>query len=195
MRRFVLVGLLFTAGCAPLAAPDGITGLQISSNAPASGVFVGDQVQLAATAFDGLGNPVLVPFTYSSSNAAVATVNVNGVVIAISAGTTVITVVAGSQSGQVTVIVDGNVTSKVQVTPASPTVPVATTLQLTGVVTTTLGNPARSKALTWSTTDATKASVDQTGLVSGIAPTSGISICATANDAPTVKGCVTVIVK
>jgi hypothetical protein len=196
MRRFVTVGLLFTAGClSDPAAPSDVVGLQVSSNASANGVFVGDQVQLTATALDATGAPVLVPITYSSSNTAVATVNANGLIVAVGPGTTSIGVSTGSRSGSLTLVVDGNITSKVQVTPASPTVPVGTTLQLTGTVFTTIGNPARSKGLTWSTPDATKATVDTTGNVSGIAPTPGISICATASDAPSVKGCATVIVK
>jgi hypothetical protein len=173
-----------------------VSSLQISSNVSSSGVFVGDSVQLNATPLDLSGNVVPLPITYTSSNTAVATIDNFGKIGAISAGQSTISVKAGGQVANLTLTVDGNVTGSVQVVPASSTTSLGAggTVQLTATVVTTVGNPGRNKTVTWSTSDAGKASVSSTGLVTPLAASSGASICATATDATNVKGCATVTI-
>lgn len=196
MRRLVLFGLLIAVGCTPATTPSLISGVALTNNASASGFFPGDTFHVIGTAYDNTGIPTtLYPVTYSSSNSGVATVGTDGLVTAVAAGTTQLKATAdGISSGAYQITVDGNVTGHVVVTPATPTVKAGSQVQLTASVVTTVGNPARGKTVTWSTSDATKATVDSTGNVSAIAVTSGVSICATASDAPSVKGCATVTV-
>jgi hypothetical protein len=198
MRRVVLFGLLVMAGCNSPSAPSLVAAVVLSNNASANGLFVGDQFQLSATPYDANGTPIaisLFPITYSSSNTSVATISSTGLVTAVTPGTTKLAAQAdGTSSGAYLVTVDGNVTSRIIVTPNTPLVAAGSQVQLTATVYTTVGNPARGKSVTWSTSDATKATVDGSGNVSAIAATAAVSICATSVDTPSVKGCATVTV-
>jgi uncharacterized protein YjdB len=197
MRRMVLFGLLITAGCTPATEPSIVAGIALTNNASSSGVFAGDQFQITATPYDASGEPLtLFAVTFTSSNPSVATIDSTGLVDALAAGTTKLQAKAGrTSSGQYLITVDGNVTGTIIVTPNTPSVTAGSQVQLTATVMTTVGNPARGKSVTWSTSDASKATVDASGNVSTVAATSAVSICATAVDAPTVKSCATVTVR
>jgi uncharacterized protein YjdB len=196
MRRIVLFGLLMTVGCTPASSPNLVTLITLTNSASADGVFVGDQFRVTATPLDANGDPVtFVPVTFTSSNPTVATISSTGVVNALAAGTTKLQAQAGgTNSGQYLITVDGNVTGRIVVTPNTPGVAAGSQVQLTATVYTTDNDPARGKSVTWSTSDATKATVDSTGNVSAIAATSAVSICATSVDTPSIKGCATVTV-
>lgn len=199
MRRFIVLGILLAGACTGGSAsgPSLVSSITVSSNASANGVFVGDQVQLNATALDANGNIVPVTITYSSSNLSVATVNATGLITAVGAGTSMINVMASGTTSTLTLTVDGNVSSSLQITPVNPTTSTGPGggVQLTATVLTTLGNPARNKTVVWSTADATKATVSSTGFVTPVAATAGVSICAVATDNANAKGCTTVTVQ
>src|ERR1700739_3915135 len=97
MRRFIVLGTLLAGACTGGSAsgPSLVSSITVSSNASASGVFVGDQVQLNATPLDVNGNVAPVTITYSSSNTSVATVNATGLITAVGAGTSKINIMAG----------------------------------------------------------------------------------------------------
>lgn len=195
MRRLLLLGLVFAAACLSTASPHITNNITISTTALNTGVFVGDTFRVIATPYDVNGD--VVPFdtiVYSSTNPSVASVTSAGLVTALTAGSTTIFGSADGHSAQQPITVDGNVTGSILVTPPNPNLAVGTQQQLTANVVTTQNNPARNKTVTWSTTDATKATVSASGNVSAVAVTASVSICATANDAPAVKGCTTVTV-
>ncbi|MFI5230913.1 MAG: Ig-like domain-containing protein [Gemmatimonadales bacterium] len=198
MRRIALLGLVIMVGCTPASAPKLVSGVVLTNSASAAGLFPGDTFHVTATPYDATGTPIPIttfPPTYSSSNTSVATVSSGGLVTAVAPGTTKLQAQAdGIFSGAYLITVDGNVTSRIVVTPNAPLVTAGNQIQLTAVVYTTVGNPARGKSVTWSTSDATKATVDGSGNVSGVAATTGVSICATSVDAPSVQGCATVTV-
>jgi hypothetical protein len=74
-----------------------ITTIQVTS--PAGNVPVGGLSQLVATALDASSNPISnVTFTWSSDNTAVATVDANGVVTGVAAGTANITASSGGKT-------------------------------------------------------------------------------------------------
>jgi uncharacterized protein YjdB len=195
MRRILLVGLLMTGACLNGTAPSPVASLVVNNNAPGTGVFAGDQVQLNTEALDINGDPIPVAVTYTSNNTNVATVSTSGLITVLSAGTVTITISADGQNASINLTVDGNISGSVQVLPTQLTVAPGAQQTLGAIVTTTLNHPARNKSVTWSTSDATKATVDQAGNVRGVAVTSGVSVCAAAADAPTIKGCATVIVQ
>lgn len=196
MRRLVFTGLVFLTACLSGAtSPSSISTIQVLNNASPLGVFAGDQVQLSAQALDPAGDVVPVAFTYASSNHAVATVDANGLITAVAAGSSTITVATTGTKSSLTLTVDGNISSTIQLTPNGATISPGQTVALTAAVMTTLGNPARGKSVTWSSADATKVSVDAAGNARGVVATSGVSVCATATDAASVKGCETIIVQ
>jgi uncharacterized protein YjdB len=199
MRRFILAGSLCALACVgcTTAPAYGVSGIQIGSDASPNGVFVGDRVQMSVFTFDINGNLVTAPVSFSSVNPTIATVSASGLITCLAAGTGSIVVTSGQAHLTVPLQVDGNATGSVFLTPSAASIghtPADNALALIDSVFTTLHNPARNKTVTWSTSDATKVSVDQAGTATGIAPTAGVAICATATDATSVKGCATVIV-
>ncbi len=195
MRRILFASLLLATACLTATSPTSIPSLTVQSNAPSTGVFVGDQVQLNATAIDVNGNTLAVAFTYTSSDTVIATISTAGLIVAAAPGQSTITVSGGGQTIHLTLTVDGNVPGAVTMSAPTATIVLGAQTTLAATVTTTLGNPARNKTLTWSSADATRVSVDQTGTVSGLVKTSGIAVCAAPSDSPAVRGCTTVIVQ
>ena len=89
----------------PLFVPPTVASLTINQTSPT--VAIGGNLQMSATPLDA-GSAVLTgcaPVSWGSSNAAVATVNVTGYVVGISAGTATLTATAGAQTAQATVTV------------------------------------------------------------------------------------------
>lgn len=195
MRRLILTGLLFTLACST-EGPNTVAYLQVGTDASPLGVFTGDKVQLIPYPFDINGNIISAPMAYTSSNLSVATVSNAGLITTLTPGSTTINVSTGHIHLDLTLKVDGNVPANLVVTPSDPVIPAGTTQVLAAAITTTIGNPAKNKAVIWSTSNAAKVNVDQTGLATAIASTgaTGVSVCAAVSDAPTVKGCITVVV-
>lgn len=116
--------------------------------------------------------------TYTSSAPAVATVSEDGVVTGVSEGSAVITITAPGSEGATKltktfpVSVGGQLeaanvhVASVDLTPATATVVVGATQQLTATV---APANATNKAVTYGTSDATKATVNATGLVTAVA--------------------------
>jgi uncharacterized protein YjdB len=143
---------------------------------PASvSMTIGTTSALQATVKDQNGNGMAAqPLTWSTSNAAVATVSAAGVVTGLAAGSATITAVSSNLSG----------TSTISVTSGPPPAPIVTTVTiapgLAAVVaggTTTLqatvkdqnGSPMTGQTVTWSSNNAAAATVSSNGLVTGIA--------------------------
>jgi uncharacterized protein YjdB len=196
MRRLIMAGLLFTVACTDESGPNTVAELNILTDASPLGVFVGDHVQMSSIAYSINGEILAPTVTWSSSNPSVATITNTGAISAVAPGSTNIGASAGKISVTVPFVVDGNLSSTVTVTPANPVVTKGTTQVLAAAITTSQGNPARNKTVVWTTADGTKVGVDQTGLASAIASTAatGVLVCAAVSDAPTIKGCTTVVV-
>ena len=197
MRRVGVLLLLLAGACSvdTTAPGGGIQGFNVTSNGSANGTFVGDSVQLNVVAIDAYGDPIASTITYMSTNTSVATVTTTGLIVGVGPGTTNIVISAGGASESAALAIDGNVTQTVQLAPLLPTVPLGTQLQVTYTVLTTLGNPARNKSVTWASNDTTKVLVDNTGLVTAHAVTTGVPVCATVTDGSGVTGCTTIVVQ
>src|SRR5207247_6627682 len=70
--------------------------------------------------------------------------------------------------------------ASVEVTPPAPTVVVGATVQLAGTAKDAAGTPLTGRAVTWQTSDATIATVDASGLVTGKAAGGPVTITATS---------------
>ena len=127
-----------------------------------------------------------------SSNSSNAAVNSSGVVTAVSAGSAVITAtsVSGSQIATCTITITIPVTS-VTISPASNMINMGARKQLTATV---LPSNATNKAVTWSSANASVATVSSTGLVMGIAPGSTTIRVQTVDRGFTATSNVTIVV-
>jgi uncharacterized protein YjdB len=129
----------------------------------------GRTTTLVPTVKDAAGTVVTDrQITWSSSNASVATVSSTGVVTSGTTGTATITATAEGKSGTSTVTVQPVPVGSVTVAPATPNVIVGTTTPLTVTVKDLDGTVVTDRAVTWSSSANAKATVSQTGVVTGV---------------------------
>ena len=130
---------------------------------------LGQTARLAAEVHDQVGRKMEgVPVSWSSADTTVASVDSDGLVTAASGGTTTVSATAGEASGEAVVTVMQS-TSSVVVTPASDTVTLGDTLRLAAEAFDENGHRVGGAEFTWSSGDASVASVDGSGLVRGAA--------------------------
>jgi trimeric autotransporter adhesin len=152
--------------------------------APATAtIAVNATVQLAATTKDANGNTLTGrTVTWATSNSNTATVDGNGLVTGKAAGGPVtITATSEGKSGTAAVTVSLLVpVASVSVTPATASIHVGETVQLTGTPKDGSGNPLTGRTVTWASADANIASVDANGLVTAHATGGPVTITATS---------------
>lgn len=150
----------------------------VSVNPATATVSVGHTVQLTAT---------VTPLTavnknvnWSSSDNTIATVDATGLVTGIKAGTAIVTVTTfdGGFKATSSITVEPVHVTGVTVTPATANINVNETVQLTATVS---PDNAGDKAVTWSSSNTSVATVNNDGLVTGITAGSA-TITATTKD-------------
>lgn len=136
---------------------------------PATATFnaAGATEQLDAVALDDQGEPVTgVSFTWSSDDETVATVSTTGLVTAEGEGETGITARADDVSGTATVIVEVEAAA-VDVTPATAAIVVGGTTSFEAEATDANENVIEDAEVTWTSSDETVATVDESGTATG----------------------------
>jgi uncharacterized protein YjdB len=135
----------------------------------ASTVQTGLTVQLSATPQDSTGAPLSGRVvTWASGNTALATVNASGLVTAVAPGAATITATSEGKSGSATVTVSAIPVASVSVTPATASVAQGGTVQLTGTPLDASNTPLPGRVVTWTSSNTAVATVDGTGLVTGV---------------------------
>jgi hypothetical protein len=138
---------------------------------PASAdLLVGGTVQLTATALNAEGEPLPGrTATWATDAPSVATVSTTGLVKGEGAGSATITATIEGKSGtsSVTVTVNTVPVASVEVTPATTSVAVGGTVQLTATAKDAAGQPLTGRAFTWSSDAQSIATVSASGLVTG----------------------------
>ena len=136
--------------------------------------------QLTATLRDA-ANTVLTGrvVTWSSSNTAAATVDANGLVTAVGAGGTTITATSETKAGTSSITVTLAPVATVTVTPASATIIVGGTQQLSAVTKDAAGGVLTGRTISWSSNNAA-ATVDGNGLVTAVSVGGPVTITATS---------------
>ncbi len=139
-------------------------------------------MQLTATPKDASGNPLTGrAVTWQTSNAAIATVDPNGLVTGTGAGgPATITATSEGKSGTAAVTVTPIPVASVTVTPVSSSILVNGSVHLTATPKDANGNPLSGRTVTWQSANPAVAGVDASGGVIGIAAGGPITITATS---------------
>ena len=126
-------------------------------------------VALTATAKDAGGNVMSsASVTWSTSDPSVAMVSPSGVVTGVAVGSATITASAGPGNGTATVNVLLAPVARVVVTPSNPTIRAHQTVQLAATLYDARNNVLTGRAVTWSSADPNKVSVDNNGVATGM---------------------------
>ena len=143
-----------------------VASLQVS---PASAnMFVGQTLSLTATPRDAAGNTLTGrPVTWASSSPSVATVSNTGQVAGVTQGSATITATSESKTATATINVAIVPVASVQVAPASASIGVGQTVQLAATPKDSAGSALTGRAVTWTSSGPTVASVSASGLVTG----------------------------
>ncbi len=137
----------------------------------------GETLQLTATWFPENANDKSV--AWSSSDAAIATVTKNGLITAVSVGTAVVTATsANGLTAECTVTVVPTPVESVTLNHAEATLKSGETLQLTATL---LPDDATDKTVTWASSDAGVATVDETGLMIAVSVGTAVVTATSAN--------------
>src|SRR2546425_5009171 len=153
----------------PLVSPSAVANVSVSPS-PAT-VLVGGTKQLVVRLEDAAGNVLTGRVvTWASDNTAVATVSARGLVTGAAVGSATITATAEGKNGTapVTVTVPPSV-PVASVTVAPATVLVGVTVQLTATTKDAAGNLLTGRTVTWATSKPGVATVNSTGLATGVA--------------------------
>ncbi len=130
---------------------------------------LGQSVRLSAEVLDRDGRVLPgVAVSWSSGDAAVATVDSLGLVMAVGAGATAVTAAAGRAAGEAVVTVTQSADSVV-VSPPAGTIAPGDTLRFTAEAFDESGRPVLGTEFNWSSADRSVATVDASGLVRGVA--------------------------
>src|SRR5881394_995739 len=173
-------GVVVTSTNSPIASV-----VVIPANA---GAAIGGTIQFVAVPLDAngtaLGGRVI---SWSSSNTSVASVDGNGLATARAAGTASITATSEGVTGSGTFAVSTTVlpVASVTISPASASVVVGLTAQLSATLRDANGNTVTGRTITWSSTSTSVATVSGTGLVTGVAAGSASVIATSEGKADT----------
>lgn len=186
-----------TATAANIATTAAITVVAAVANVtispPTSSLTVGQTATLTPTLTDASGATITGrAVTWSSSNDAIASVSNAGVVTAKAVGSVTITASAEGKSGTASVEVKSVSVTSVAVTPSTVRVGGHVQLHATGTLSDGTTQPLTGSAVTWSSSDQSKATVDADGNVTGVAI--GSATITATNPASTKAGTATVTV-
>src|SRR5947208_5526910 len=153
------------------AVPVTVTSVPVASLqiCPASAnVFVGQTLPLTATTKDSAGNTLTGrPVAWASSNPSVVTVSSSGQVAGVTQGSVAITATSESKTATATINVAIVPVASVRVSPASASLPVGQTLQLTATPQDSAGNALTARPVTWTSSNPSVATVSTSGRVTG----------------------------
>lgn len=131
-------------------------------------LVIGATVQLNAVTKDAAGNTLTGrTVTWSTSDATIASVDGNGLVTANALGSAIITATSETKTATAQITVTVAPVASVAVSPASVTVALNATTQLSATTSDASGHVLTGRTVTWSSSDQSKATVDANGLVTG----------------------------
>jgi uncharacterized protein YjdB len=159
-----------TSSITVTAVPPVVTTVTVAPTS--ASVVAGATTTLVATVKDQNGNVLTgQTVTWTTNNAAAATVNSAGVVTGVAAGSATITGTSSGKTGtsSITVTAVPPVVTTVSVAPTSASVVAGATTTLVATVKDQNGNVMTGQTVTWTTNNAAAATVNSSGVVSGVA--------------------------
>lgn len=142
----------------------------VSVTPSTASLVMGTTQQLTATPRDAAGGGLTGrTVTWSSSAPTVATVSTTGLVTSVAVGTATISATAEGIAGTSAITVTPVPVASVSVLPAATSLPVGATQQVTASVRDAAGAALTGRAVTWSSSASTVATVSATGIVTGVA--------------------------
>lgn len=133
-------------------------------------IVIGSGVTLTARVVNAQGQTVSgAQVFWNTANANIATVSSNGAVTSVDTGTVKIAASSNGVSGFATITILPKPVASVRVTPSERVIKVGQTFQFQAQPLDAGGNPLSGRVVTWSSADPTVATVDNTGLVTGVA--------------------------
>lgn len=171
-RRVGAPGVLLLAaltGCLDLkATPDACT---VTVAPTTLTLAINTAAPIVGTAFDCKGNSIAKKkISYSSSSPTVATVSIDGTVLAIGVGSASISAVADGKTASVAVTVTPELAATVTVTPGVLTLRKGNSQQLVATARNASQTVIAGRTFRWLSSNSAIASVSSTGLVTAIAP-------------------------
>ena len=132
-------------------------------------VYKGAQLDLVVTLRDQQGRLVEGDVTFGSSDPSKATVNEDGMVSGVAAGSVVITATSGTKTGSATVNVLAPPAASVSINLPSDTLPTGVEVQSTVTVLDASGSSLSGKTIGYQSSNPSVATVNSTGVVKGVA--------------------------
>ena len=167
-RTVLLTTLLVSTVAVSACGSDPVPVAATIEIAPLSGTIApGETLQLTATAKDTANVVLAVTFTWLSHNTLAATVSSTGLVTAVANGSANITATADGKSGSAAIVVQ--LVASVDMTPANTSVRLGSVIQLIATPRNASGGALTAIPVNWSSDNTGVATVNTTGVVSGIA--------------------------
>ena len=189
-RRILMMGVAMFAACGG-ASPGDVTGTATSTpqltvvrvSLSADTIPVGQRVTATAVGLDQYSGAVLIPSAdWTTTSPEVATVSASGVVSAVAPGRTMVVATVNGKLGQVPLTVVQIPVVQVVVSPGTVRVARGVTVQLSASTLDFSGHVLLGRAVVWSSSDAAKAAVTSTGVVTTYEP-GDVRIIATSEGA------------
>ncbi|HMI48828.1 MAG TPA: Ig-like domain-containing protein [Gemmatimonadaceae bacterium] len=165
-------GILGTSAITVTAVPVAPIVTTVTVAPTSASVVAGATTPLTATVKDQNGSVMAgQTISWTTSNSAAATVNSSGLVTGLAAGSATITATTSGKSGTsaITVTAVIPVVTTVTVAPTSASVVAGATTPLVATVKDQLGNVMAGQTITWTTNNSAAATVNSSGLVTGVA--------------------------
>lgn len=192
----IFTALFFFGFFIALTAPLITLAQTVTVTSNTTNVAVGGTLQLTAEAKNNNGNVIAnqpANFGWNSSNANSATVNSSGLVTGVAPGTAIISALYQNIAGTISITVAAAQTvATVSITPHTASVVAGGTVQLTATAKDAAGNVMPNQTFTWITGNSAVATINGTGLVTGVsAGTAAISALASNNELDVINVTVT----
>ncbi len=171
----VMAWLAVACGGSPtgVTAPPGVTApaTALSVSIASTVIQVGQTTAARASALDRNGAALAIGTpTWGTELPAIATVSVDGIVMGVAPGQTMVVALVNGVRGQASLTVVSVPVARIAITPSTSTLARGATIQLSASPLDSIGRPLTNRIVEWSSSDIAKAVVASNGVVTAMAP-------------------------